>query len=189
MAEDNQLEVVEAAVSTLLGSLKGEDVNRQGLVGTPNRVARMYKEIFSGYEKDPEELFKAKFDTDNDNMVIIRDIDYWSHCEHHMVPFFGKVHIAYIPGEKVLGLSKFGRLVEIFSRRLQIQEQMTFQIADAIQKYLKPAGLMVVVEGMHMCMVMRGVKKTNSTTVTSYVKGAFKENAETRNEALKLFKI
>jgi GTP cyclohydrolase IA len=179
----------EEAIRMLLSTIPNEDMNREGLVGTPDRVARMYNEIFSGYEKNVEDLFKAKFDTDNDQMVIVKDIDYWSHCEHHMVPFFGKVHIAYIPGKKVLGLSKFGRLVEVFARRLQIQEQMTFQIADAIQKYLEPAGLMVVVEGMHMCMVMRGVKKANSTTITSYVKGAFQENAETRNEALTLFNL
>jgi len=179
----------ESAVKLLLHSIPGEVHGREGLVDTPNRVARMYDEIFAGYYTDPKDILKAKFHTDNDQMVIIKDIDYYSHCEHHMVPFFGRVHIAYIPDKSVLGLSKFGRLVEIYARRLQIQEQMTFQIADAIEEHLKPLGVMVVVEGTHLCMVMRGVKKANSQTITSDIRGAFKNNSETRNEALTLFNI
>lgn len=177
------------AIENLLRSIPGENAGREGLKDTPKRVAKMYDEIFAGYNKDPKDVFKARFKTDNDQMVVIKDIDYWSHCEHHMVPFFGKVHIAYIPQKNVLGLSKFGRLVDIYSRRLQIQEQMTFQIADAIEKHLDPLGVMVVVEGTHMCMVMRGVKKVNSKTITSDIRGVFQENAEARNEALNLFKL
>ncbi len=182
-------EARKEAVERLLHTIKGEDVGREGLLDTPSRVARMYDEIFEGYKKKPKDVFKAVFETDNSEMVIVKDIDYYSHCEHHMVPFFGKIHIGYIPNGKVLGLSKFGRLVEIFARRLQIQEQLTFQIADAIEKYLKPLGVIVVVEGVHMCMVMRGVKKANSKTITSAVRGIFGEDDSARNEFLTLLSI
>jgi GTP cyclohydrolase I len=176
----------EHLIARLLGSIKGENPNREGLSDTPKRVSKMYGEIFSGYGKNPKDVLKATFKTDNDSMVIIKDIDYYSHCEHHMVPFFGKVHIGYIPNKKVLGLSKFARLVEVFARRLQIQEQMTHQIAEAIWEYLKPKGVIVVVEGVHLCMAMRGVQKLNSKTITSAVRGTFKTNVSTREEFLKL---
>ncbi|MFA6971398.1 MAG: GTP cyclohydrolase I FolE [Gallionella sp.] len=164
----------------------GENPNREGLKDTPHRVVRMYGEIFGGYAQDPENLFKAVFTSDVDEMVIIRDIPFFSHCEHHMVPFFGKCHIAYLPKGKVLGLSKFSRLVEIYAKRLQIQEHLTKEIADAIDKHLKPAGVAVVIEARHLCTEMRGVKKHNNTTITSVTKGSFRENPQTRNEFLTL---
>lgn len=177
----------EELVKQLLNTIPGENVERDGLKDTPKRVAKMYGEIFSGYNKDPKEVFKAVFDTDNHSMVIVKDIDYYSQCEHHMVPFFGKVHIGYVPNGKVLGLSKFARLVEIFARRLQIQEQMTHQIAECIQSELNPLGVIVVVEGQHLCMAMRGVQKLNSKTITSTIKGVFEEDGA-RNEFLNFIK-
>jgi len=165
----------------------GEDPAREGLVGTPDRVKRMYEEIFGGYKQDPNKHTKAIFECSNDNMVVIKDIDFWSHCEHHMVPFFGKCHIGYIPDGKVLGLSKFARIVEVFARRLQIQEGLNDQIAEFLFETLKPKGLIVVMEGSHLCMVMRGVKKINSTTLTSSIHGLFKEQA-VRNEFFNLIK-
>lgn len=179
----------EDAVRALLSTIPKEYSMREGLVGTPDRVARMYDELFGGYEVDIEKLFKARFTTDNDSMVIVKDIEYFSNCEHHILPFFGKVHIAYIPNGKVLGLSKFGRLVEAYSRRLQIQEQMTEQIANDIQKHLNPKGLAVIVTGKHLCMVMRGIKKQDSVTVTSSVKGILKENSVARGEFLNLLDL
>lgn len=178
----------EELIKGLLGTIPGENADRDGLQETPKRVAKMYKEIFAGYDQDPKEVLSKNFETDNDEMVIVKDIDYYSQCEHHMVPFFGKVHIGYIPNGKVLGLSKFARLVEIYARRLQIQEQMTFQIADAIEKHLKPLGVIVVVEGQHLCMAMRGIKKINSTTTTSAVRGKFKTDDIVRSEFLNLIK-
>jgi GTP cyclohydrolase I len=172
----------EKAVKALLSTISGEDEDRQGLADTPKRVAKMYNEIFSGYSDNEETIFSSKFKTDNSQMVIIKDIDYWSHCEHHMVPFFGKVHIGYIPNGEVLGLSKFARLVEMYARRLQIQEQMTFQIAEAIEKNLQVAGVAVVVTGTHLCMAMRGVKKSNSITVTNDMRGCFRDEQATRAE-------
>lgn len=169
-------------VSYLLNTIPGENPGREGLGDTPKRVSKMYEEIFAGYEQKPEEVLGTCFATDNSEMVVVRDIDYYSTCEHHMVPFFGKVHIGYVPNGKVLGLSKFARLVEIFARRLQIQEQMTEQIAAAIEEHLKPHGVIVVVEGQHLCMMMRGVQKLNSTTTTSAVRGNFKTQPETRQE-------
>jgi len=179
-------EIRKKAITMLLGTIPHEDVNREGLLNTPDRIAKMYDEIFSGYGKSEGSIFKSTFQSDNEEMVIVKDIDYYSHCEHHMVPFFGKVHVGYIPDKKVLGLSKFGRLVEIYARRLQIQEQLTYQIAEAIQTHLNPLGVIVVVEGVHMCMVMRGVKKANSKTITSAVRGAFKNNLDTRQEFFNL---
>ena len=172
------------AVKQLLQTIPNEDANREGLLDTPKRVAKMYDEIFAGYLKKPEDIFKAVFKTDNEQMVIVKDIDYWSHCEHHMVPFFGRVHIGYLPNGSVLGLSKFARLVDLYAKRLQIQEQMTFQIADAIEKHLKPAGLAVVVTGTHLCMAMRGVKKPNSITITNDIRGAFLTEVGVREEFL-----
>lgn len=177
------------AVKILLSTIKGENPDREGLKETGERIARMYDEIFSGYENEEarlKQIFSKMFETDNDEMVIIKDIDYCSSCEHHGVFFFGKIHIGYIPNGKVLGLSKFGRLVEIYSKRLQIQEQMTFQIADAIEKYLKPKGVGVIVEGLHGCMAFRGVKKMNSKTITSAIRGVFRDNLITKQEFFKL---
>ena len=149
----------------------------------------MYEEIFAGYNQDPKDVLGTFFETDNKEMVVIQDIDFYSTCEHHGVSFFGKVHIGYIPNGRVLGLSKFARLVEIFARRLQIQEQMTEQIADALDKYLEPHGVIVVVEGQHLCMMMRGVQKLNSTTKTSAVRGSFKEQPEMRDEFFNILKL
>lgn len=176
----------EQIIKDLLSSFDGEDSTRGGLKDTPKRVAKMYDEILIGYKGGVENLFKSVFDTDNDSMVVIKDIDYFSLCEHHLVPFFGKVHIGYIPNKKVLGLSKFARLVDIFSRRLQIQEQMTFQIAEALEKHLNPAGVIVVVEGQHLCMAMRGVQKINSVTTTSAVRGAFRDSDTVKQEFYQL---
>lgn len=176
-------------VKALLATIPKENANRDGLKGTPDRVARMYDEIFSGYDQSPKDVLGAMFDTDNEEMVIVKDIDYYSQCEHHMVPFFGHVHIGYIPDGKVLGLSKFARLVEIYARRLQIQEQMTFQIAEAIQENLKPKGLIVVVTGKHLCMAMRGVKKLNSSTTTSAVRGLFADKMGVKEEFLTLLNL
>lgn len=181
-------DIREDAVKTLLATIEGEDVEREGLRDTPARVSRMYEEIFAGYKQKEEDIFKSKFTSTNDQMVIVKDIDYWSHCEHHMVPFFGKVHIGYIPDGEVLGLSKFARLVEMYARRLQIQEQLTEQIAEAIEKNLKVKGVMVVVEGQHLCMSMRGVKKANAVTITSAIRGNFRENDIVKGEFLKLIK-
>jgi len=175
-------EIRMEAVRKLLTTIPHEDADREGLLGTPDRVARMYEEIFGGYEAEIDPLFKAQFKTDNNQMVIVKDINYWSHCEHHMVPFFGKIHIGYIPDGTVLGLSKFGRLVEVFARRLQIQEQLTFQLADEIDKRLKPKGLAIVVTGKHLCMAMRGIKKETSITVTNEMRGVFMEDKATRQE-------
>lgn len=178
----------ESCVKTLLENIVGEDASREGLEDTPKRVAKMYNEIFSGYTGDIKNVFKAVFSSENNEMVVVKDIDFFSTCEHHMVPFFGRVHIGYIPNGKVLGLSKFARLVEIYARRLQIQEQLTFQIADAIEKYLHPTGVAVVIEAQHLCMSMRGVQKLNSKTITSSMRGFFMDEPQTRNEFLHFIK-
>ncbi len=161
----------------------GEDPERQGLAKTPERVAKAYEYLTSGYGKDIEEtLNDAIFEEKYDEMVLVRDIDFFSLCEHHMLPFFGKIHVAYIPDGKIVGLSKIPRIVDIFARRLQVQERMTQEIADTIDKYLKPRGVAVVSEASHMCMMMRGVEKQNSSTVASAMHGVFKDDARTRNE-------
>ena len=182
----------EKAVKMLLSTIQ-ENVDREGLVETPYRVAKMYEEIFEGYSQDPEQILSKTFKEDDvvDNttdkgMVIVKDIEFFSHCEHHMVPFVGKVNIAYVAKERVVGLSKLARLVECYARRLQIQERLTNQIADAIIEYLDPAGVMVTIEAEHLCMTMRGVKKPGAKTVTSSVSGCFADNAAARNEALTL---
>ena len=190
---DKRISERENAIRLMLLSLgdAGENPARDGLKDTPNRVARMWDELFSGYydaEGRIERLMEKTFDSDNENMVIVRDIDFFSTCEHHIMPFFGKVTIGYIPNGKVLGISKLARLVEIFARRLQIQEQMTTQIADAIDKYLAPQGVMVIVEAMHTCMSARGAKAINAKTVTSEVRGVFKSNPETRKEFMDIIK-
>jgi GTP cyclohydrolase I len=173
---------VEAAVREILLDI-GENPDREGLLKTPDRVARMYDELTAGYHTDPVKLINgALFDVDYDEMVIVKDIDFYSLCEHHMLPFFGRVHIAYVPDGKVVGLSKIPRIVEMFARRLQVQERMTRQIADFIQEVLHPKGVAVVIEGAHMCSMMRGVKKANATMTTSAMLGSFRESSKTRAE-------
>ena len=198
-----QLADRETAIKMLLGSIPGEDPEREGLKETPHRVAMMYEEIFGGYEMFPGDILAKTFDSgkmheelhDEDidiytnGIVIVKDIPFYSHCEHHMVPFFGHVHIAYVPGQRVVGLSKLARLVECYARRLQIQERLTNQIADAIKEILQPSGVMVVVQAEHLCMAMRGVKKPGSNTVTSSVSGVFASNGDARAEVLSLINI
>jgi len=165
----------------------GEDPAREGLAATPERVHKAMKFLTKGYQEDPEALMKgALFTVTYDEMVIVKDIEMFSLCEHHMLPFFGKVHVAYIPNGRVIGLSKIPRLVELFSRRLQIQERLTTQIAETIQKVIEPQGVGVVIEARHLCMMMRGVEKQNSKTVTSALRGAFRDDGKTRDEFLRL---
>ena len=167
----------------------GEDPGREGLVRTPERVHRAYAYLTRGYREDPEALLKgALFTVSYDEMVIVKDVEMFSLCEHHMLPFFGKVHVAYIPNGKVIGLSKIPRLIEIFSRRLQIQERLTTQIAETIQKAIEPQGVGVVVEARHLCMMMRGVEKQHSAAVTSSMLGCFRNEQETRSEFLSLIR-
>jgi GTP cyclohydrolase I len=175
---------VEESVREILVDV-GENPEREGLLKTPNRVARMYEELTSGYHIDPEKMINgAVFNVDYDEMVVVKDIDFYSMCEHHMLPFYGKAHVAYIPDGKVIGLSKIPRIVDMFARRLQIQEQMTSQIANFLQETLNPQGVAVVVEGAHMCAMMRGVKKQDTKMTTSKMTGVFKENPMTRGEFL-----
>ena len=167
----------------------GEDPAREGLVRTPNRVHRAYEYLVKGYKEDPEALLRnALFTVTYDEMVIVKDVEMFSLCEHHMLPFFGKVHVAYIPNGKVIGLSKIPRLIEIFSRRLQIQERLTTQIAETIQKAIAPQGVGVVIEARHLCMMMRGVEKQHSAAVTSSMLGCFRDEQETRTEFLSLIR-
>lgn len=168
--------------------LVGEDVEREGLLETPARVTRMYEEIFAGYEVDPREVLGVTFDEQHEELVIVKDIVYYSQCEHHMAPFFGKAHIGYIPSGKIAGLSKLARLVDAVTRRLQVQERITSQIADIMDEVLQPHGVMVVVEGEHLCMCSRGVKKSGSMTITSAVRGEFRTNAALRSEFMSLLK-
>lgn len=177
----------EEAVRMLLEAI-GEDPNREGLVETPHRVAKMYTEILAGMDQDAKEHLSKVFGVESSDIVIEKDITFYSMCEHHMLPFFGKVHIAYIPNEKVVGLSKLARTVEVFARRLQLQEQMTNQIADAIEKELGAKGVLVFVEAEHTCMTMRGVKKPGSKTQTYATRGEFKTNASLLTNALTLMK-
>lgn len=167
----------------------GEDKNREGLVDTPGRIARMYEEIFSGLEEDPKEHLTKYFHTTDNNMVVEKDIVFYSMCEHHLVPFYGKAHIAYIPDGKVVGLSKLARTVEVFAKRPQLQEQMTAQIADAIFEHINPKGVMVMVEAEHMCMTMRGVKKPGSKTVTYVTKGIFENNQPLQESFFQLIRM
>ena len=167
----------------------GEDPEREGLVRTPERVHKAFEFLTRGYNEDPEAMLKnALFTVTYDEMVIVKDIEVFSLCEHHMLPFFGKVHVAYIPNGKVIGLSKIPRLIEIFSRRLQIQERLTTQIAETIQKVIQPQGVGVVIEARHLCMMMRGVEKQHSAAVTSSMLGCFREEQETRTEFLSLIR-
>lgn len=166
-----------------------EDPNREGLRKTPKRFMEAWKYINSGYTQTAEEVVNgALFEAENTNMIIVKDIDFFSTCEHHLLPFFGKIHVGYIPDKKIIGLSKIPRLVEIYSRRLQVQERVCAQIADEIMKVLKPQGVAVVAEGIHTCMVVRGVEKVNSKTVTSAMRGCFLDKASTRSEFLALIK-
>ena len=168
--------------------LIGEDVDREGLQETPARVVRMYEEIFSGYHADVKDVLGVTFDEKHEELVIIKDIVYYSQCEHHMAPFYGKVHVGYIPSGKVAGLSKFARLVDAVTKKLQVQERITSEIADVLDEVLKPHGVMVVVEGEHLCMCARGVKKYGSNTVTSAVRGMFRSDAALRSEFLSLLR-
>ena len=167
----------------------GEDPEREGLVRTPDRVHRAFQHLVKGYKEDPEAMLKkALFTVTYDEMVIVKDVEMFSLCEHHMLPFLGKVHVAYIPNGKVIGLSKIPRLIEIFSRRLQIQERLTTQIAETIQNAIQPQGVGVVVEARHLCMMMRGVEKQHSAAVTSSMLGCFRNEQETRSEFLSLIR-
>ena len=163
---------VEQAIRLLLEGI-GEDPDREGLAETPDRIARMYEEICGGMNEDAAEHLKKTFTAENNEMVVEKDITFYSMCEHHMLPFYGKVHIAYIPDGKVVGLSKLARTVEVFARRLQLQEQLTGQIADALMEYMQPKGALVMIEAEHMCMTMRGIKKPGSQTVTLARRGVF----------------
>jgi GTP cyclohydrolase I len=177
-------EAARKAIEDLLQAV-GEDPERDGLKNTPDRVARMYAELLSGYAADPEKIInEALFEINYDEMVLVRDIEFYSLCEHHMLPFLGRAHVAYLPKGKVIGLSKIPRIVEMYARRLQVQERMTRQIADLIQQVLEPQGVAVVVEGMHLCSMMRGVKKHGARMTTSAMHGAFRANLATRQEFL-----
>jgi len=178
----NKEKEFEAAITKVL-ELLGEDPDREGLVKTPKRVAKALQFLTEGYHQDPKEILnQALFGSTNDEMVVVRDIEFYSMCEHHMLPIIGRAHVAYIPDGKVVGLSKIPRIVNVFARRLQIQEQMTEQIADAISETINPKGVAIVLHARHMCMEMRGVQKINSTTVSSALRGLFKSDQRTRNE-------
>ena len=180
-------ERIERAVRDILEAF-GEDPDRDGLLDTPRRIAKMYEEIFSGLHEDPAKHLTVTFEADHDEMVMVRDIPIHSMCEHHLIPFAGRAHVAYIPGDdgRITGLSKIARLVDGYAKRPQVQERLTAQIADAITATLKPRGALVLIEAEHFCMSMRGVKKPGSLTITSAVRGLFKSNAATRAEAMSL---
>ena len=177
---------IERAVREILEAI-GEDPEREGLIDTPARVARMYEEIFEGMRVDPSEYLQTQFETDHDEMVMVRDIPMYSACEHHLLPWIGKAHVAYIPSDdgRVTGLSKLARLVDAYAKRPQVQERLTSQIADELDRSLEPKGVMVVIEAEHLCMTMRGIRKPGATTVTSAVRGLFRQNVATREEAMR----
>ena len=184
LSESIDLDTVRQLTYDLLKAV-GEDPEREGLKNTPDRVARMYTELLSGYSMDPERIINgALFNINYDEMVLVRDIEFYSLCEHHMLPFIGRAHVAYLPAGKVIGLSKIPRIVDMYARRLQVQERMTRQIADILQATLEPQGVAVVVEGMHLCSMMRGVKKHDARMTTSAMHGAFRANLATRQEFL-----
>lgn len=187
MAGDFDQARAEAAVRELLLAV-GEDPEREGLLETPARVARAYKEIFAGLHEDPKEVLAKTFDEGHQELVLVKDIPIYSTCEHHLVPFFGKAHIGYIPGKdgKVTGLSKLARLVDLYAKRPQVQERLTSQVADALVEKLNPASAIVVIECEHLCMAMRGIRKPGATTVTSAVRGGFRTDARSRAEAMSL---
>ena len=180
-------EHAEAAVRTLIEWI-GENPDREGLVGTPGRVARAYRELFSGYGENPKEILRRTFEEVDgyDEMVVLRDIRFESHCEHHILPIIGRVHVAYLPSRRVIGISKLARIVDIYARRLQIQEKLTVQIADTIDEVLRPKGVAVVVEASHECMTTRGVRKSGVNMVTSRMTGDFRSDASTRREFLNI---
>ncbi len=180
--------MIEKLVEQLLKEL-GEDAGREGLIKTPERVAASLRFLTSGYDKKVEDILNdALFVEEYDEMVIVKDIDFFSLCEHHAIPFFGKAHVAYMPDKKIVGLSKIPRLIEMFSRRLQVQERLTVQVANALNDALQPRGVAVVMEAIHLCMLMRGVEKQNSKAVTSAMLGAFRDRPETRAEFMELIK-
>jgi GTP cyclohydrolase I len=184
MNKDKMHELIKGIITEC-----SEDPTREGMRRTPIRVTDTYEFLTSGYHQNVEEIFKeAVFSTDYDEMVIVKDIDIFSICEHHLLPFFGRAHVAYIPNKKILGLSKIVRIVEMFSRRFQVQERLTSQIAETLNKYLHPLGVGVVVEAQHLCMMMRGVEKQNSIAVTSSMLGSFRDRPQTRNEFLELIR-
>ncbi|MCA9510049.1 MAG: GTP cyclohydrolase I FolE [Myxococcota bacterium] len=186
MSEPSAPDPIESHVESILKEL-GEDPARDGLLKTPSRVAKAYRFLTNGYAGDPVEILNnALFDVDYDEMVMVRDIEFYSLCEHHMVPFFGHVHVGYIPNGKVVGLSKIPRLVEMFSRRLQVQERLTMQVAQTLEDVLRPKGVAVVVESKHLCMVMRGVQKQSSYAITSSMRGEFQTDPKTRAEFMNL---
>jgi GTP cyclohydrolase IA len=187
LSADFDLARIERAVREILLAI-GEDPARDGLVDTPARVARSYAEQFAGLGQRPEDVLSTVFDADHDEMVLVRDIEVFSTCEHHLIPFFGFAHVGYIPNEKgqITGLSKLARLVDLYARRPQVQERMTSQIADALQHLLEPRGVIVVIEAEHLCMAMRGVRKPGAKTVTSAVRGSFRDSDRTRAEAMSL---
>ena len=178
---------IKAAVVSIIEAI-GEDPNREGLVGTPERVAEMYAELFMGLGKDPKEELTVGFEIGHREMVILRDIPFYSMCEHHLLPFYGVAHIGYIPNEegRIVGISKLARVVEIIAKRPQIQERMTTQIADAIDEAIKPEGVAVVIQAEHLCMIMRGIKKPGSNVITSALRGIFRRRADSRAEFLSL---
>lgn len=179
---------IEGYIESVIKEL-GEDPNRDGLLKTPHRVAKAMRFFTKGYTQDPAEILTgALFDVDYDEMVLVKDIDFFSQCEHHMVPFFGRIHVGYIPNGKVVGLSKIPRTVEIFARRLQVQERLTMDIAQTIEDVLQPKGVGVVVEAKHLCMMMRGVEKQNSFAITSSMRGSFKTDSKTRAEFMELIR-
>jgi GTP cyclohydrolase IA len=186
---DFDLQKVEEGVRLLLEGI-GEDIGKEGLKDTPRRVAEMYQEIFSGVHEDPEAVIDVTFDVGHDEMIMVRDIPLYSICMHHLIPFIGKAHVAYVPGKdgRITGLSKLARLVDTLARRPQVQERLTTEIADVIERVLRPRGVFVVIEAEHLCMSMRGVKKPGTVTVTSAVRGVFKTDARTRAEAMGLIR-
>lgn len=181
--------MIEEGVKLILKGI-GEDIDREGLKGTPERVAEMYEEIFSGIGEDPSKELGPMFDESHDEIILIKDIPFYSICEHHLIPFVGKAHIAYVPNKtgKIIGLSKLTRVLDIVARRLQVQERLTSIVADTIMGKIKPRGVLVIVEAEHLCMSMRGVKKSNTLTVTSAVRGLFRENPASRAEVMSLIK-
>jgi len=182
----NKDTIFENAVKSMMQHV-GEDPSREGLEKTPQRVRKAYEFMYGGYKEDPREILEsALFTSSNDEMVLLKDIEFYSTCEHHLLPIIGRVHVAYIPDGKVVGLSKIPRVVNVFARRMQIQEQFTEQIADAINETIKPKGVAVVVQARHMCMEMRGVEKINSTTTSSALRGLFKKDERTRSEVFAL---
>ncbi len=182
--KENDRQKIKDAIEMLIEGI-GEDKNREGLIRTPQRIVEMYEEILDGYRLDPLELLNASvFEENYDEMVIVRDIEFYSMCEHHLLPFIGRVHVAYIPSGKVIGLSKIPRIVDMFARRLQVQERMTRQIADMLTSVLEPRGVAVVVEALHLCAMMRGVKKHDTRMTTTALRGLFKRSQATRQEFL-----